>query len=111
MYIENIVIGKPIVSEDLMFGNDDPKTWEGQSVLTFWTEERNIPKILGGEVMGHFYGETVDHPVRLGIAPSASEVRRNRKELCVCPRLDYMEIKYGKRRLFILVGLEKEDCL
>lgn len=35
MYIENIVIGSPIISEELMFGNDDPRTWETEKIYVF----------------------------------------------------------------------------
>lgn len=89
MYIENVVIGKPVVSPEDMFAYDHDD-WESlEKGKTYFTEERFLPKIM----------------VELKIAPSISEIRRNRKDLMLnLQALDYLEIKYGKRRLFILVG-------
>lgn len=88
-YIENIVIGKPIVSESFIFALND-EDWENiEKEKTYWTEERNLAVILK----------------ELGIVKSVSEVRRNKPQLCVkLDKLDYMEIKWGKRKLFVLVG-------
>lgn len=56
---------------------------------TYYTEERFLPKIL----------------VEIGATKSVNEIRRNRKDLLVTlNELAYLEIKLGKRRLFILVG-------
>ena len=55
----------------------------------YYTEERFLPKIM----------------VDLGIVKSISEVRRNKPELIInLNKLDYLEIKWGKSYLFILVG-------
>lgn len=89
MYIENIVIGNPIVEPSSIFGRDEEDWILFEQEKTYFTSERFLPRIL----------------VDLGIAPSISEVRRNRKDLVrTLEQLDYLEIKYGKRRLFILVG-------
>lgn len=91
MYIENIVIGNPIVEPSSIFGRDEEDWILFEQEKTYFTSERFLPRIL----------------VDLGIAPSISEVRRNRKDLVrTLKQLDYLEIKYGKRRLFILVGQE-----
>lgn len=91
MYIENIVIGNPIVEPSSIFGKDEEDWILFEQEKTYFTSERFLPRIL----------------VDLGIAPSISEVRRNRKDLVITlEQLDYLEIKYGKRRLFILVGKE-----
>ena len=91
MYIENIVIGNPIVEPSSIFGKDEEDWILFEQEKTYVTSERFLPRIL----------------VDLGIAPSISEVRRNRKDLVrTLEQLDYLEIKYGKRRLFILVGKE-----
>jgi hypothetical protein len=91
MYIENIVIGNPIVEPSSIFGKDEEDWILFEQEKTYFTSERFLPRIL----------------VDLGIAPSISEVRRNRKDLVrTLEQLDYLEIKYGKRRLFILVGKE-----
>ena len=91
MYIENILIGNPIVAPSSIFGKDQEDWILFEQEKTYFTSERFLPRIL----------------VDLGIAPSISEVRRNRKDLVrTLEQLDYLEIKYGKRRLFILVGKE-----
>lgn len=88
-YIENVVIGKPLVDESL-FLSYDIEDWEiYEKDKTYYTDERFLPKIL----------------VDLGIVKSTSEVRRNKKEFVrVLEPYDYLEIKWGKRKLFILVG-------
>lgn len=88
-YIENVVIGKPLVDESL-FLSYDIEDWEiNEKDKTYYTDERFLPKIL----------------VDLGIVKSTSEVRRNKKEFVrVLEPYDYLEIKWGKRKLFILVG-------
>ena len=88
-YIENIVIGKPIVSEASMFALDE-EDWERvEKEKTYWTEERNLAVILK----------------EIGVVKSVSEVRRNKPQYYVrLEKLDFMEIKWGKRKLFVLVG-------
>lgn len=88
-HIENIVIGKPIVDEWMIFGLDK-NDWETvEKDKTMWTEERNLAAIMK----------------ELGIVKSVSEVRRNKPQLVVpLTNLDYLEIKWGKHRLFVLVG-------
>ncbi len=88
-YIENIVIGKPIVSEASIFALNEEDWEQVEKEKTYWTEERNLAVILK----------------ELGIVKSVSEVRRNKPQLYVkLDKLDYMEIKWGKRKLFVLVG-------
>ena len=89
MYIENIVIGQPIVEPYELFAKNN-EDWENiEKEKTLFTSERFLPKLL----------------VEIGVAPSVSEVRRNRKDIVkTLEGLDYLEIKYGKRKLFILVG-------
>jgi len=89
MYIENIVIGQPIVEPYEFFAKNN-EDWENiEKEKTLFTIERFLPKLL----------------VEIGVAPSVSEVRRNRKDIVkTLEGLDYLEIKYGKRKLFILVG-------
>lgn len=97
MYVENIVIGKPIVEPSTMFSlNEDD--WERiEKEKTYYTDERFLPRIL----------------VDIGIYPSVNEIRRNKPELMVA--LDKLNFiggdKEGKglkvsknRRLWILVG-------
>ena len=88
-YIENIVIGKPIASEASMFALNEEDWEQVEKEKTYWTEERNLAVILK----------------ELGVVKSVSEVRRNKPQLYVkLDKLDYMEIKWGKRKLFVLVG-------
>ena len=88
-HIENIVIGKPIVEEWMIFGLDK-EDWETvEKDKTMWTEERNLAAIMRD----------------LGIVKSVSEVRRNKPELAKpLTELAYNEVKWGKHKLFVLVG-------
>lgn len=62
MYVENIVIGKPVVEPQQLFaaGENDWKRTEEEK--TYFTEVRFLPRIL----------------VDIGIYPSVSEIRRNK---------------------------------
>lgn len=89
MYIENIVIGTPIVPLCSIFGKNLSDWDTNEKDKTHYTEERFLPKIL----------------VDIGATKSVSEIRRNRKDLVVnLDELSYKEIKLGKRKFFILVG-------
>ena len=98
MYIENIVIGKPLVEAKtlLSFNNDD---WEKvEKEKTLFTEERFLPKIL----------------VNIGIYPSISEIRRNKPELMktlneIC-FIDGLKAS-KKRKVWIIVGGEGHENL
>lgn len=87
--IQNIVIGKLLVEPESLFALDK-KDWEDvEKPITMFTEERFLPKLM----------------VEAGIVKSISEVRRNQPKLMVClDKVDYLEIKWGKKRLFIGVG-------
>ena len=91
MYIENIVVGKPIIEPFTMFATDDGDWINIEKEKTYYTEERFLPRIL----------------VDIGIYPSISEIRRNKPELMVeLNKLDFIDnLKASKkRRLWILVG-------
>ena len=91
MYVENIVIGKPIVEPSTMFSLDEDDWNRTEKEKTYYTEERFLPRIL----------------VDIGIYPSISEIRRNKPELMVeLNQLDFLDnMKVSKkRRLWILVG-------
>lgn len=76
----NIVIGEPIVNIKELYGDEE---------IGLFTEERFLPNIL----------------VKLGIFPSNSQVRKNRPDLfTTLDKLDFMEVKIGKHRLWITVG-------
>lgn len=93
-HIENVVIGFPIVDEKTMFSLDD-EDWERiEKDKTFYTEERFLPNIL----------------VELGIAPSKGEIRRNKPQFMInLDKLDFMEVKWGKKRIFVLVGCKTKE--
>ena len=89
-YIENIVIGTPLVSaKELLSANDND--WANvEFEKTLFTNERYLPNIL----------------VQLGIYPSISEIRRNKPELMIrLDKIDFINIKPKKKRpLWIIVG-------
>ena len=90
-YIENIVIGNPILPPCVMFASDVHDWINNEIEKTYYTNERFLPKIL----------------VELGIYPSISEIRRNKPNLMVSlDKLDFLDnLKVSKkRRLWILVG-------
>ena len=88
-YIENIVINSPLVPPEERFSSSHEDWINVEQDKTYYTEEIFLPRIM----------------VELEIVKSVSEVRRNKpglvKEL---NDYDYLEIKWGKRKLFILVG-------
>lgn len=90
-YIENIVIGTPIVEPCLMFAKDEIDWKRVEQEKTYFTEERYLPKIL----------------VALGIYPSINEIRRNKPELMITlDKIDFInELKVSKKRkVWIQVG-------
>ena len=90
MYIENIVIGKPICNPNLLLASNEAD-WENvEKEKTLFTEERFLPRIL----------------VNLGIYPSVSEIKRNKPELMInLEKPDFIELKATKKRkIYILVG-------
>ena len=89
-YIENIVIGTPLVpAQELLSANDND--WANvEFEKTLFTNERYLPNIL----------------VQLGIYPSISEIRRNKPELMIrLDKIDFINIKPKKKHpLWIVVG-------
>jgi hypothetical protein len=82
-YIENIVVGEPLVTPETLLGNNYKE-------ITEFDTERFLPKLL----------------VKYGFISSTSEVKRNRPDLWrTLDKTDCEEIKIGKRRLFIVIGL------
>ena len=91
MYVENIVIGKPVVDPQQLFALDKDDWNRVEKEKTYYTEERFLPRIL----------------VDIGIYPSVSEIRRNKPQLVITlDHLDFMnEIKVSKKRkLWIAIG-------
>lgn len=88
-YIENIVINSPLVPPEEIFSSSHEDWINVEQDKTYYTEEIFLPRIM----------------VELEIVKSVSEVRRNKPELVKeLNNYDYLEIKWGKRKLFILVG-------
>ena len=87
--IENIVIGKPIVDESLLLGeNRTDKSWKKETV---YTEERFLPKILR----------------EFNFVESTSWVRKNKPNLWrELNDLDFIELKITKKSkpIWIVVG-------
>ena len=91
MYIENIVIGKPIVKPSTMFAADEDDWERNEKEKTYYTDARFLPRIL----------------VDIVSYPSVSVIRRNKPELMISlDKLDFIDnLKVSKkRRLWILVG-------
>lgn len=91
MYVENIVIGKPIVEPFTTFSLNEEDWNRTEKEKTYYTDERFLPRIL----------------VDIGIYSSVNEIRRNKPELMVeLNQLDFLDnLKVSKkRRLWILVG-------
>ena len=88
-YIENIVIKKPLCSPEEMFASSK-EDWERvEKEKTYFTEEISLPKIL----------------VEIGAVKSISEIRRNKPQLLMTlDHYDFLEVKWGKRKFYILVG-------
>ena len=90
-YIENIVIGAPIVVPKSMFASSDDDWNAIEKEKTYYTDERFLPRIL----------------VDLGIYPSVNEIRRNKPQFVkTLDNLDFIDgLKAKKKRkLWILVG-------
>lgn len=86
--IENIVIGKPLVVLETLLGVENNKEYNWEEVTVF-DEERFLPKLL----------------VKYGFTSSIKEIRRNRPDLVKSLNtLDFLEIKLGKKKLWIVVG-------
>ena len=91
MYVENIVIGNPIVELSSMFAKAEDEWNNVEKEKTYSTEERFLPRIL----------------VNIGIYSSVNEIRRNKPELMVTlDKLDFIDcLKVSKKRkVWILVG-------
>ena len=85
----NVVIGKPIVDAISLLALDKRDWEENEKKDTLFTETRFLPAIMK----------------EAGIVQSTGEVRRNKPELCITlDKLDCINLKWGKKFLFIVVG-------
>ena len=87
--VQNVVIGEPLldIRQVIAIDNDD---WEqNEKPVTLFTETRFLPAVMK----------------EAGLVASTGEVRRNRKDLVITlDKPDCLNIKWGKKRLFIVVG-------
>ena len=91
MYVENVVIGKPLIPDWMLLAIDEEDFEKVEKEKTYYTEERFLPRIL----------------VDLGIYPSISEIRRNRKDLMVTlDKVHFLDKKKVAKNkwLWIVVG-------
>jgi hypothetical protein len=85
----NVVVGKPIADVSSLLAIDDKDWEENEKKDTFFTETRFLPAIMK----------------EAGLVQSTGEVRRNKPELCITlDKLDCINLKWGKKFLFIVVG-------
>ena len=88
--VQNVIIGKPIVDFVGLIASDEEDWINNEYDNTLFTETRFLPAVMK----------------EAGIVSSISEVRRNRPELCVTLNsLDCINLKWGKKFLYIVVGL------
>ena len=90
-YIENIVIGNPIVEPKELLARDDKDWEEVEKDKTLFTNERFLPRLL----------------IELGVYKSINEIRKNKPELVKeLNEIDYIDkLKVSKKRfLWIVVG-------
>lgn len=86
---QNVVIGNPIVDVGSLLAIDEKDWEENEKKNTLFTETRFLPTILK----------------EAGIVKSTGEVRRNKPELCITlEKLDCINLKWGKKFLYIVVG-------
>lgn len=91
---QNIVIGHPIVEPWTMFSESEEEFEANKERDTLFTDSKFLPDIM----------------VKAGIVSSKGEVRRNQPKLVkTLEPLDFVEIKWGKKRLFILVGYDTKE--
>jgi len=89
MYIENIIIGIPLVSESKLLAYSLTDWQQNEEKKTVYDKERFLPKLL----------------VKYGFMKSTSEVKRNRPDLWITlDKPDFLELKIGKKKLWIVVG-------
>ena len=85
----NVVIGKPIVNIETLLATDKKDWEENEKEKTFFTETRFLPAIMK----------------EAGIVQSTGEVRRNKPEFMITlNKPDCINIKWGKKFLYIVVG-------
>lgn len=95
-YIENIVIGIPIVPCGILLSDGTTTDMMNEVDKTYFTNNHNVAHILK----------------ELGIVSSLNEVRRNKPSLCSNLDKDYLDCfwtKWGKRKFYIIKGQGVSD--
>ena len=85
----NVVIGRPLVEPWKLISKSEDEFNQFDKYNTLFTNERFLPAIL----------------VEAGVVSSRGEVRRNKPNLCVSLNtLDCLWVKWGKQKIYIIVG-------
>ena len=106
--VTNIIIGKPIVEDFELFAFNK-EDWENKEKYeTIWIEERYLPNILVTEIpIKHIDTDGVmkEDTINLEFFKSKNLLRKNRPDLIrTLNSLDFIPIKVGNKRVWILVG-------
>ena len=90
--VQNVVIGEPLVPASELIANNQKDWEECERSQTLFTDTRFLPAIMK----------------EAGLVSSISEVRRNQPALMVnLTKPDCLWLKWGKRFLFIVIGLDR----
>ena len=96
MYIENVIIGNPLVHPMHLLAEDEKDWNELEKTQTHFTSETYLPKIL----------------VEIGLAQSANQIRKNSPQLNITfdkSKLGFIKMKVNKKHfLYIVIGEDKE---
>lgn len=85
----NVVVGKPLVSPEILLALNKEDWEQNEKKVTLFTETRYLPAIMK----------------EAGIVSSTNEVRRNNQKYNVSlDKLDCMMVKWGKKFLYIVIG-------
>ena len=85
----NVVIGKPLVDPKTLLALDDLDWKNNEQPQTLFTETRSLPAVMK----------------EAGMVQSTSEVRKNRPDLNISlENPDCLWVKWGKKRLYVIVG-------
>lgn len=88
MYIENIVIGQPLINEKILL-SDENNAYDNWREITVYDSERFLPRLL----------------VKYNFVKSIKEIRRNRADLLIyLDKPDFFKIKLGKKIIWVVVG-------
>lgn len=87
----NVVVGTPLIEPMKLLAKNKDDWINNEHKYTLFTNTRYLPLIMK----------------EAGIVNSTGEVKRNKPELCVyLNKVDCIEIKWGKKFLYIIIGQE-----